>query len=196
MLPFWDELTFWEQLTFQLGATPAQLLGVVIAVVGMYLVFLLCVRVFGSRALQGMSTFDSVLAITFGAVAGRAILGNAPTLAGGVVALVMLFVMEAIFGQIRTTVRGTRLLNSRPVVVMIGHTPDQKMLHRTHVTEPELNFALRRAGVRSRHEVACVIFEPNGHLSVLRRGEPLDPQLLDNVVGADRLPPELLGPAQ
>ena len=38
-------------------------------------------------------------------------------------------------------------------------------------------------------------FEPSGAISVLRRGEPVDPLLLSGVVGASLVPPELLAPS-
>jgi len=177
-----------------LGADPAELLGVVIAAIGVYVVFLVLVRIFGARALRAMSTFDAALVITFGAVGGRAILGPNPTLATGATGLLTLFVLEACFGQARATLRGARLLNSRPVVVMAGPKVLERTLRRLHLTETEVHTALRRAGVRDPREVACVVFEPTGELSVLRRGELIDPALLEGVSGAEQLPEELRRP--
>ncbi|MGO2097613.1 MAG: DUF421 domain-containing protein [Candidatus Microbacterium stercoravium] len=170
-----------------LGATPLQLVGVVAAACGIYLAFLVLVRIFGPRSLHGMSTFDAILVIMFGAVAGRVILGYTPTLAAGVVGLATLFLLEAIFGQLRATVRGMRVLNARPVLVFIEGAPIPAAMKRTHVTEAELNSALRRSGVRSGTEVACVVFEPNGHLSIIRYGEQIDLALFEDVIGSDRL---------
>lgn len=181
-----------SQLPEQLGASPVELLAVVLSAIGIYLVFLVLVRIFGPRSLHGMSTFDAILVIAFGAVTGRAILGPNPTLAEGAVGLLTLFMMEALFGQLRATVRGMRVLNARPVVVMAGQERLTATMRRIHLTEAELTSALRRAGVRSATEVGCVVFEPTGHLSVLRRGELIDPALLDGVDGADLVPTDLL----
>lgn len=176
----------------QLWGHPLELLAVVVSAVAMYVAFWLLVRVFGPRTLRGMSTFDTVLVVMFGAVAGRVILGNIPTLAAGIVGLGTLFVLEAVFGQIRQTARGLRVLNARPMVLMAGETLLHRAMHRMHITEQELNFALRRVGISHRSQVACVVCEPNGELSVLRRGVPIDTALLLNVANAEEIPEELI----
>lgn len=182
-----------NDLFAHLGASPIELLGVVLAAIGIYVAFLVMVRIFGPRSLHGMSTFDAILVIMFGAVAARVILGYTPTLIAGVVGLATLFALEAVFGQVRATARGTRVLNARPVLVLADGVPLAAPMKRMHLTETELNSALRRAGVRSRAEVACAIFEPTGHLSILRYGEPIDPELLDDVIGREHIPAALLG---
>lgn len=184
-----------RDLLTALGARPLDLLAVVLAAIGIYVAFLLLVRLFGPRSLHGMSTFDAILVIMFGSVAARAILGYTPTLAGGIVGLTTLFVLEAAFGQIRATARGTRLLNARPVLVLAGGVPLASAMRRTHLTETELHTALRSAGVRALAEVACAIFEPNGRLSIIRYGELIDPALLDDVIGREHVPVELLRPS-
>src|SRR5699024_9256225 len=176
----------------QLWGHPLELAAVVVSAIVMYLAFWLLVRLFGPRTLRGMSTFDTVLVVMFGAVAGRVILGNIPTLAGGVVGLATLFVLEAVFGQIRQTARGLRVLNARPMVLMAGEKLLHGAMHRMHITEHELNYALRRAGISHRNQVACVVCEPNGELSVLRRGTLIDRALLLNIANAEEIPEELL----
>lgn len=181
----------WAQLGERLGIGPTHALAVAVSAVGIYLAFLLLVRIFGARVLNGMGTFDVVVVITVGAVAGRVILGHPPTLAAGVIGLVCLFAMEAAFGEARRTIRGARWVNAGPVLLMAGPEVLERNLHANHVTVPELNAALRHAGVRHPGEVACVVFESTGRISVLRRGEPLDPRLLAGVRDAERIPGEL-----
>lgn len=182
----------WTAVSERLGLTLEQGIAVVISAVGIYLVFLLLVRLFGQRVLSGLGTFDIVVTVMLGAVAGRVILGHPPTLAAGALGLTTLFLLEATFGHIRGTLRGARLLTSEPVVLMVGEHELPEAMHRTHVTDLELHTALRRAGIRNRSEVACVIMEPTGALSVLRRGIPIDPDLLRGVRHADLIPPELV----
>ncbi len=184
----------WADVGARLGMTLEQGLAVVLSAVGIYLVFLLLVRLFGQRVLSGLGTFDIVVTVMLGAVAGRVILGHPPTLAAGALGLLCLFLLEATFGQIRGTLRGARMLTSEPVVIMAGEQELAEAMHRTHVTDLELHTALRRAGIRDRSEVACVIMEPTGALSVLRRGVPLDPDLLRGVRHADLIPADVLRP--
>lgn len=184
----------WADVGARLGMTLEQGLAVVLSAVGIYLVFLLLVRLFGQRVLSGLGTFDIVVTVMLGAVAGRVILGHPPTLAAGALGLLCLFLLEATFGQIRGTLRGARMLTSEPVVIMAGDRELTEAMRRTHVTDLELHTALRRAGIRDRSEVACVIMEPTGALSVLRRGVPLDPDLLRGVRHADLIPADVLRP--
>ena len=182
----------WTAVGERLGLNLEQGVAVVISAVGIYLVFLLLVRLFGQRVLSGLGTFDIVVTVMLGAVAGRVILGHPPTLAAGALGLFTLFLLEATFGHIRGTLRGARLLTSEPVVLMIGERELPEAMRRTHVTDLELHTALRRAGIRNRSEVACVIMEPTGALSVLRRGIAIDPDLLRGVRHADLIPQELV----
>lgn len=181
-----------EQLFEELGITGAHAMAVVLSAVGIYLAFLVFVRIFGQRVLMAMSTFDMVVTVMLGSVAGRVILGHPPTLTSGILGLATLFVLEAVFGQLSSSLRVQKLMNSPARLLMIGPQIQEKTLKRSHITPGELHGALRRAGIRSYQEIACVLQEPGGGISVLRRGVPIDPQLLTDVAGANRIPAEFL----
>ena len=187
-------MTGWDGLWAELGITLPHAVGVVLSAVGIYVVFLVFVRVLGQRVLNAMSTFDVVVTVMLGAVAGRVILGHPPTLASGVLGLATLFLLEAVFGQLGSRPRLQRLFNAPARILMIGDEVDEQGLRRAHITRSELHGALRRAGVRSFAEVACVVHEPGGGISVLRRGIPIDPHLLSEVAGAERIPEHFLTP--
>lgn len=182
----------WEGLGAELGITSAHAIVVVLSAVGIYVAFLVFVRIFGQRVLTAMSTFDVVITVMLGAVAGRVILGHPPTLMSGVLGLGTLFLLEVVFGHLGTRARWQRVFNSPARLLMIGDRVDEHALRRAHITHSELNGALRRAGVRSYREVACVLHEPGGGISVLRRGVPIDRRILADVAGADRIPEEFL----
>ena len=183
----------WADVGDRLWITPSHAMVVVLSTAGIYLVFLVLVRLFGARVLSGMGTFDVVVAITIGAVAGRLILGDPPSLTAGVIGLACLFVLEALLGEARRTTRGNRIVNAGAVVVMAGEEILTENLRAAHVTNAELRAALRQAGVRGRDEVACAVFESTGKISVLPRGRPINPRLLVGVRDADRIPEELVG---
>ena len=181
-----------EDLVQRLGIEAPHALAVVISALGIYLAFLVFVRIFGQRILSGMSTFDVVVTVMLGAVAGRVVLGHPPTLAAGVLGLGTLFVLEAAFGRIRRGVRGAAVMNAQAVLLMAGGRILEHNLRRAHVVEAELLGELRKNGVRSLDEIACVVFEPSGTISVLQRGTPLDPRMLEGVRDAHLIPPGLL----
>lgn len=181
-----------DDLPGRLGIDATHAIAVVLSAVGIYLAFLVFVRIFGQRVLSGMSTFDVVVTVMLGAVAGRVVLGHPPTLAAGVLGLGTLFALEAGFGRIRSGVRGASVMNARAVLLMAGDRVLEDNMRRAHVVEAELFGALRKVGVRSLDEIACVVFEPSGTISVLRRGAPVDPRLLEGVRDAHLIPRELL----
>lgn len=172
--------------------TPAEAVVVVASTVTMYLALVVLVRILGQRMLSAMSTFDLAAIIAFGAVIGRTALGEIPHLAGGLLALITLVALQALVGALRALEIGGRAVSVRPRLLMAGGQIAWDQLRRSHVTLSELQSRLRIAGVHNYDEVAAVILESNGTISVLRRGQPIEPDLLRDVVGGDRVPPEFL----
>lgn len=173
----------------QLLVTPEQALAVVLSTAGIYWAFVILVRLLGQGPLARVSSSDLASAVALGAVIGRAALGYTPTLAAGVLALLTLFAMQALAGLLQSGARRHRLLDNAPVLLMAGTEVLHENLRRNHLVEEELWPRLRLAGIRSPSEVACVVLEPTGEISVLRRGEPLDRAMMGNVRGAERLFP-------
>jgi uncharacterized membrane protein YcaP (DUF421 family) len=109
-----------------------------------------------------------------------------------VVALVTLFTVQALVGQVRRTRTGDRMVTNQALLLMAGDEVVDANLFRAHIVRTELWSRLRLAGVRSRQEVACVILERNGSISVIRRGAPVEAELLADVRGGDLVPDELV----
>ncbi len=153
-----------------------------------YVAVLLLVRFLGQRTLANLSSFDLAAIIALGAVIGRAILGDTPTLIAGLLGLATLLGLQAATGQLRRSSKVARMVNSPAVLLMAGSRLLDDNLTRSHVIESEVYSQLRLAGIRSLAEVACVILEPTGQISVLRRGQTIDRMLLADVVGIELVP--------
>ncbi|USQ79100.1 DUF421 domain-containing protein [Ornithinimicrobium faecis] len=175
-----------------LWLSPIEALAIVLATAGMYAALVVFVRLLGQRVLSGMSSFDLAAVIAFGSVIGRAALGESPVLGGGLVALATLIAMQGAVGLLRGPRWGNRAVSVPPVLLMAGPNLIEEHMQRCHVLPQELQSRLRAAGIRHPSEVAAVTFEPSGGISVLRRGEAIDPLLLSGVVGASLVPAELL----
>lgn len=172
-----------EQLGIDLWRIPV----VMAAAVGIYLTFLVAVRLFGQRILSPLGGFDAVVIFMFGAVAGRTVLGHPPSLAAGVIGLLTLMGMEALFGAVQDVVGLRRTINPPPTVLIAHGEVLEETLQRNHITETAIATAARKAGVRNLSEVACMILESNGSISTLRAGEEIDPDLLLGVEGAEKV---------
>lgn len=161
---------------------------VVVSCVVFYFGVILLLRVFGQRTLASLSSFDLAAIIAMGALIGRSILGDTPTLAAGILGLATLLILQALtgigrrFGVIRS------IVNSPAVVLMAGREILTDNLSRTHVDHDELIAKLRTAGIRNRDEVACAILESTGQISIIRRGAPISEEMLTGVIGAERVP--------
>lgn len=164
--------------------------AVIVATAALYWLFVLFVRLLGQRALARMSSTDLAVIIVIGAVIGRGALGYTPTLVAGMLAMVTLFAMQAMAGGIRRLAKTAWPLNNPPVLLMAGTGFVEENMKRAHLDEEELLPKLRESGIRHRSEVACVILEPTGEVTVLRRGIPLDRSLMLDVRGVEHVPEE------
>ncbi|GAB49078.1 DUF421 domain-containing protein [Mobilicoccus pelagius] len=171
-----------------LAITPLQAAAVVVSAAGMYVAFLVLVRVFGARVLARMSTFDLVVTLMLGAIAGRVILGDTPVLAAGVLGLGTLLLLEVGVGRLRTIPRIHRWLTPDPILIVDRGEIVDEGLRRAHITTDEVRGALRTHGIRHLDELAYGIFEPTGTISLLRAGRDVDPRILADVVDATGRP--------
>lgn len=174
-------------LITELSIEPRRIPVVVLSAIGIYLGFMVLVKIFGSRVLSSMTASDAVVVIMFGAVGGRVILGHPPTLAAGLIGLFTLMLLEAAFGTLRRYTGWGRRLDRSPVLVVADGQLLPVNMRRCHVSRTDVYSAVRRAGLGSLDGVQAMILEPTGTLSVIRTGQPLDRDVLRNVRGADRL---------
>jgi uncharacterized membrane protein YcaP (DUF421 family) len=190
MLDFVDlaDLSVWDLLT----VTPKVATSVVISTIVMYLAMVVLVRMLGPRLISGLSGFDLAALIAFGAIIGRTALGLLPTLSSGLIALATLVVLQSVLGRLRGNRFGLALVDHHPMLLMAGGRMLVDNMARAHVMPNEVQSRLRMAGARNLDEVAAVVLETNGAVSVLKRGELVDPQLLSGVVGASEVPAELM----
>jgi hypothetical protein len=70
-----------------LGLSWTDAVAVVLSAIGVYLAFLVLIRIVRQRALAAMSSFDFAATIALGAIMGRAVLGYTPTLGAGVLGM-------------------------------------------------------------------------------------------------------------
>lgn len=137
--------------------------------------------------LSGLTGFDVVVGFMLGAVAGRVIIGEPPTLTAGILGLVTLLSCEAAFGVVRKNISFRQAVNAQPTVVLVHGEPQEDLMRKTHVSDEDLMSCLRRAGIAHPDDVRCIVLEPSGAMSVLRRDSDIDPVVLRGVLGAERV---------
>ncbi len=153
-----------------------------------YLAFLLFVRVFGQRILTSTSTFDAVVTVMFGSVAGRVVIGHPPTVATGIIGLFTLILLERIFGAVRTWF--TRLIwkmEVRPVLIVARGKVQEERARKAGITQADIAASLRGKGLSSLQQVYAMVLESNGTMSIIAEGTQVDPQMFSGVEGAESL---------
>lgn len=163
---------------------------VVISTVGVYLALILFSRIAGLRSFAEMTNFDLAATVIFGSMSATTAVTKSTSLLQGVVALGVLFVVQALLAYLRRLKRIERTVDSRPLLLMDGTEILTENLARARMTDDDLRSKLRLAGVVRVEQVAAVVLETTGSVSVLTvdaEGRSLDPVLLQSVRGADRL---------
>lgn len=120
---------------------------------------------------------------------GRVVLGDTPTLPAGVIGLITLFALQAVFGVLRRSPRADAAMTNQPLLLMANGEVLRDNLRKAHIVEDELRGKLRLAGVRRYDVIASVILERTGAVSVLRQGEAISPELLSDVRGREAITP-------
>ncbi|WP_114853320.1 DUF421 domain-containing protein [Brachybacterium sp. YJGR34] len=185
-------MTFWEELWWQIGISWAGVLGVLISCVVLYLLFTVILRVAGPRLSGSPSVLSVAVMALLAALIARSILGNSPTLLGGLVAIGTLMVLEHTLGGRHITAARRVLRGPRPTVVMVhGHVLAWQLRH-LGMHEELLLTQLRREGVHHVVDADLVILEARGGLTIVRRGERIDRRLVGDVRGAGMIPDSVL----
>ncbi|MEU1600104.1 YetF domain-containing protein [Streptomyces sp. NPDC005708] len=157
---------------------------VVISTTIMYAIFVVSIRVIGQRTLTSLSITDMAAIVTFGAVIGRTVLLLTPTLGRGVVALLTLFLLQRLTTLVKRSPWISRLLDRKPVLVVVNGVIKYDELRRARITLDELRQCLRQAGISQLNQVGHVILETTGQISVTRRDFTPDPMIFADVPGA------------
>ncbi|MCL2092054.1 MAG: DUF421 domain-containing protein [Micrococcales bacterium] len=170
------EDAFWDYISL----TGWQVLALVVSTSVLFWFFSFLMRVFRSRLQLRVSVSSLALMTLVGAVTARSMLGDRPTLAAGVVCLGVMLGWEAVFRAWRRW----RRQPPRPArAVVVDGRADPDAVRQVGITESDLWVRLRRAGVLRRTDVRVAIVETDGTLTVIRPGQPVDPELLADVVG-------------
>lgn len=181
----------WELLWHDyVGISPTGILGVIASTVVLYTVFSVLMQAIGSRLMARPSTGSFVVLAVVGGITARSTLGESPTMLGAIIVLATLVLLEYATGRIRRVPPLVR--RTRPVVVMVDGAEVPEGLRRSRLTRGMLLDRLRVGGVLDPADVALVILESRGTLTVLPRGARIAPELVAHVEGRERIPSRLL----
>jgi uncharacterized membrane protein YcaP (DUF421 family) len=140
-----------------------------------YIILVLFLRISGKRTLTKLNAFDLVVTVALGSTLATVLLSKSVALAEGVLALALLIFLQ--FAITWLSVRSPRfqsVIKAEPTLVLHrGHFLDGAM-RTQRITREELLAALRADGIANVGEVAAVVLETDGSVSILRDAGALD----------------------
>jgi uncharacterized membrane protein YcaP (DUF421 family) len=140
---------------------------VVVGTLG-YLWLLSLVRLTGQRTLSTMTAFDFLITVTLGSAFGRILTAREVAVSDMLVAFVLLVALQWGLAVLRHgNGRLAPLVDLTPTLLYHGGAPVQAALQRHRVSPSHLQSAARMAGHGSLDDVAVIVLEVDGSLSVI-----------------------------
>lgn len=139
-------------------------------------------RLVGLRSFSKMTAFDFVATIASGSLLANAgAAGDWEAFLQPLAGITSLFALQVIlaWGRRRSR-RFQNLIDNRPRLLMRDGKMIEDALDGTRVARSDVIAKLREANAHSPDQVAAVILEATGDISVLHKGQP-DKRLLENV---------------
>jgi len=144
-------------------------LGRILAVgTAAYLSVVVVLRVSGKRTLAKLSAFDLVVTVALGSTLATILMSSDVSWTEGVTALVLLAGLQALVAWVTVHWSGARaVITSRPTLVWRDGQPITSALTEQRLALDEIRQAVRATGSGDLSDVAAVVLESDGTLSVI-----------------------------
>lgn len=150
-----------------LGSGPIE---VAIRTAVVYLFLVLALRLAGRREVGQMSILDLVVILLIANGAQNAMVGENTTLVGGMISAATLVLLDrGLDAALRRNQRLSRLLEGEPILLISGGRALPKAMRRAHITQEELERAVRAHGLAAVCDVSLAVLEADGSVSVIPR---------------------------
>ena len=146
------------------------LLRVVVVSILAYSWLILVLRLAGKRSLSKLNAFDLVVTVALGSILATVLLSNDVAFIEGVVAVFMLALLQWLVSRLSVSSRRfSHLVRSEPRLLLENGCYREVAMAEERVTIDEVDAAIRNAGIGRIQEVAAVVLETDGSMSVIRR---------------------------
>jgi uncharacterized membrane protein YcaP (DUF421 family) len=144
------------------------------------LVFLL--RISGKRTLTKLNAFDLVVTVALGSTLATVLLSNSVALVKGVLALGLLIFLQYAIAWLSVRSPGfQRLIKAEPTLLLHRGRFLEGAMKAERTTHDEILAALRASGAANPHDIAAVVLETDGRLSVISDASATEVPTLDTV---------------
>jgi uncharacterized membrane protein YcaP (DUF421 family) len=133
-----------------------------------YVTVVVVLRFSGKRTLAKLNAFDWVVSVALGSTLATILLSSDVSWAEGATALALLAVLQFAVAWTTTRLpRGRSALTARPTLLLEDGRPLPEALRGQRVTLDEIRQAVRATGSGDLADVAAVVLETDGSLSVV-----------------------------
>ncbi|WP_133500508.1 DUF421 domain-containing protein [Cognatilysobacter terrigena] len=135
-----------------------------------YVFLIVIIRISGKRQIGQLAPFDLVLLLVLSNAVQNSMNGGDNSLAGGLISATTLIALNYLVGF--ATFKSKRIeaiVEGRPQLIIHNGKLYKDVMARMHLTDHELQSALRQAGCTCVDDVHSAVLENNGVLSVTRR---------------------------
>ncbi|MFC5381622.1 DUF421 domain-containing protein [Aquipuribacter nitratireducens] len=133
-----------------------------------YVSLVVILRLAGKRTLSKLNAFDLVVTVAFGSTLASILLSTEIALAEGVTALALLALLQVVVAwSSRLLPKGRWVVTASPTLLVDDGEVLEDALREQRVTRQDVLQAARSSGVGGLDEVAAVVLESDGSMSVV-----------------------------
>ena len=151
---------------FHLAVAPWEL---VLRSAVIYVVLLVALRLFGKREVGQFTLYDLVLVLLVANAVQPAMTGPDTSVAGGLVIIATLVVLNFAVGRLDRFALFRRMLEPEPTLVVRDGRYMAGNMRREGIDREEVESAIREHGLDSVTEVQMAVLEPDGTISIVGR---------------------------
>jgi len=151
-----------------------------------YFILFLFIRISGKRTLAKLTAFDFVVSVTLGSTLSSMMLGKV-TLAEGAAALLVIIALQYVLAwTARESNTLEKVINSSPTMVFYRGSFLEDAMKKEVLTPEEIYAEIRKYRMLDVNQVAAVIMELNGELTVIKKSESSGHTSLDDIESVGR----------
>lgn len=137
-----------------------------------YVILFIVVRIMGKRQIAEMQPFELVITLIIADLACVPMGSTTTPIADGIVPLLTLVVLHYLMSLLsRKSIKIRKLINGKPIIIIDKNGINYDSLKRLNMTLNDLNEILRNDGYFNFDEVAYVVMETNGTISILPKSD-------------------------
>lgn len=147
-------------------------IDIVLRSISVYFFMIVALRIFGKKELSQLNTADVILILLISNSVQNAMVGNNSSLTGGIVAALILFILNYLLKKIMFTSKFFRqLIQSKPEILIHNGKIEFSSLSRLGITSDEMQEAMREHGIEYYKDVKLAMLEIDGNISIISGNE-------------------------